>query len=75
MVRSGYKGSKRPFKTTAILPKDLLGRAVKASGKNITATIHMGLELVAAKDVYRGPLKWQGRYKPGIDLEELREDR
>jgi hypothetical protein len=62
-------------KTTVVLPKDLLDRAVKASGKNITATIRMGLELVAAKDVYRGLLRWQGRYKPSIDLEELREDR
>lgn len=62
-------------KTTVILPKDLLDRAVKASGKSKTATIRMGLELVAAKDVYRNLLKWQGRYKPSISLDELREDR
>jgi hypothetical protein len=62
-------------KVTVVLPRDLLDRAVKASGKNITATIRMGLELVAAKEVGRGLLKWQGRYKPSISLKELREDR
>ncbi len=62
-------------KTTVVLPKDLLDRAVKASGKNITATIRMGLELVAADEAYAGLRKYRGRYKPSISLERLREDR
>jgi hypothetical protein len=62
-------------KKTVILPKKLVDRAVKASGKSITATIRMGLELIAAKDVYKGLLQWQGRHKPDIDLKDLREDR
>lgn len=62
-------------KTTVVLPKDLLDRAVKASGKSITGTIRMGLELVAAKEAYKGLRSYRGRYKPSISLAELREDR
>ena len=62
-------------KVTVVLPRDLLDRAVKASGKNITATIRMGLELVAAKEAYAALRNLRGRYKPSISLDELREDR
>lgn len=62
-------------KTTVMLPRDLLKRAVKASGKNVTATIRMGLEIIAAKDAYKGLRSYRGRYKPSISLEELRKDR
>jgi hypothetical protein len=62
-------------KTTVILPKDLLDRAVKASGKNITATIRMGLELVAANETYETLRSLRGRYKPTVSIEELRKDR
>lgn len=58
-----------------VLPTDLLNRAIAASDKNMTATVRMGLELVAAGDAYRELLKWRGRYKPSISLEDLREDR
>lgn len=61
-------------KTTVILPKKLLDRAVKASGKSITGTIRTGLELVAAKAAYEGLRSYRGRYKPSISLKKLRSE-
>jgi hypothetical protein len=62
-------------KITAMLPGDLLKRALKASGEGITPTLRRGLELVAAKDTYQGLLKLKGKLDLKIDLEELRKDR
>jgi len=62
-------------KITVMLPGDLLDRALKASGEGITPTLRKGLELVAAKDVYKGLLKLKGKFDLKLDLEELRKDR
>lgn len=62
-------------KITVMLPEDLLERALKASGEGITPTLRKGLELVAAKDVYKGLLKLKGKFDLKLDLEELRKDR
>ncbi len=62
-------------KITVMLPEDLLDRALKASGEGITPTLRKGLELVAAKDAYKGLLKLKGKFDLKLDLEELRKDR
>lgn len=62
-------------KITVMLPEDLLDRALKASGEGITPTLRKGLELVAAKEVYKGLLKLKGKFDLKLDLEELRKDR
>lgn len=62
-------------KVTVMLPKELLNRALKASGEGITPTLRKGLELVAAKESYKKLLKLKGKFDLKIDLEELRKDR
>jgi hypothetical protein len=58
-----------------LLPRDLLDRAMRATGKGVSATVRIGLELLVAREAYARLLKWRGRYTPSISLEELREDR
>jgi hypothetical protein len=62
-------------KVTAMLPEDLLKRALKASGEGITPTLRKGLELVAAKDTYRRLLNLKGKIDLDLDLDESRKDR
>ena len=62
-------------KITAMLPNELLKRALKASGEGITSTLRKGLELVAAKETYQHLLKLKGRFDLKIDLDESRKDR
>lgn len=62
-------------KVTVMLPKDLLLRALKASGEGITPTLRKGLELVAAKESYERLRKLKGKFDLGIELDELRKDR
>lgn len=62
-------------KITVLLPEDLLGRALKASGEGITPTLRKGLELVAAKHAYQGLLKLKGKFDLKLDLKESRKDR
>jgi hypothetical protein len=62
-------------KITVMLPQDLLARALKASGEGITPTLRKGLELVAAKDAYKGLLKLKGKFDLKIDLDKSRKDR
>ena len=66
---------KEERKVTVMLPRELLDRALKASGEGLTPTLRRGLELVAAKEAYKSLLKLKGRFELGIDLEELRKDR
>lgn len=66
---------KNERKITAMLPGDLLDRALKASGEGITPTLRKGLELVAAKEAYRSLLKLKGKFDLKIDLDEMRKDR
>jgi hypothetical protein len=62
-------------KVTLQLPADLLERAQRSSGKNLTATICDGLKLVAAGPAYEGLRRLRGRVRFSIDLQRLREDR
>ena len=62
-------------KITAMLPEDLLERAMQASGEGITQTLRKGLELVAAKETYKKLLKMKGKLDFDINLEDLRRDR
>ena len=57
-----------------MLPEDLLERALRASGEGITPTLRRGLELIAAKDAYKGLLRLKGKVDLKIDLDELRRD-
>jgi hypothetical protein len=62
-------------KVTVMLPKGLLQKAMKASGEGLTPTLRRGLELVAAKDAYRGLLKLKGKFDFGLDYEQVKKDR
>jgi len=63
-------------KITVMLPEELLEKAMQASGVGITPTLKKGLELVAAKNVYKQLLKLKGKYKGlEFDLESSRKDR
>jgi hypothetical protein len=66
---------KREKKITAMLPEDLLDRALKATGEGITPTLRKGLELVAAKTAYLELAKLKGKFDLKIDLDALRKDR
>jgi hypothetical protein len=69
--------SKAEKKVTAMLPTELLNRAMKASGEGLTPTLRKGLELVAAKDSYRQILKLKGKYRDGLGVttQQLKADR
>ena len=62
-------------KVTVLLPVDLVERARRSSGKNLTATICDGLRLVAAGSAYDGLRRLRGRVRFSVDLQRLREDR
>ncbi|MBI2679609.1 MAG: hypothetical protein HYX25_01215 [Candidatus Solibacter usitatus] len=62
-------------KVTVMLPKDLLYRAVKASGQGITPTIRKGLENIAAAEAYEELRGLRGKIKfPANFLRDLRRD-
>jgi len=62
-------------KVTVQLPADLVDRAQRSSGKNLTATICQGLKLVAAGPAYDGLRRLKGKVRFSIDLRRLRDDR
>jgi len=62
-------------KVTVQLPPDLVDRAQRSSGKNLTATICQGLKLVAAGPAYDGLRRLKGKVRFSIDLRRLRDDR
>ncbi|MGA2063066.1 MAG: hypothetical protein ABSG67_21550 [Thermoguttaceae bacterium] len=62
-------------KVTVMLPKGLIEKAMKASGEGLTPTLRRGLELVAAKEAYRGLLKLKGKFDLGLDYEQVKKDR
>ena len=62
-------------KVTVMLPKDLLDRAVKASGQGVTPTIRKGLETIAAAEAYERLRRLRGKVKfPANFLRDLRRD-
>jgi len=62
-------------KVTVMLPEDLVQKAMKASGEGLTPTLRRGLQLVAAKEAYRGLLKLKGKFDLGLDYEQVKKDR
>ena len=62
-------------KVTVMLPKELVQKAMKASGEGLTPTLRRGLELVAAKEAYRGLLKLKGKFDLGLDYDQVKKDR
>lgn len=62
-------------KVTVLLPDALIKRALRASGDGLTPTLRKGLELVAARDAYRGLLRLKGKFDLKLDLEKSRADR
>ena len=59
-------------KITAHLPKDLLRRARRATGKGITETLREGLELLSAREAGRRLRAVRGKVKFSVDLIALR---
>jgi hypothetical protein len=62
-------------KVTVMLPEELIQKAMKASGEGLTPTLRRGLQLVAAKEAYRGLLKLKGKFDLGLDYEQVKKDR
>lgn len=62
-------------RVTLQLPADLVEKAQRSSGKNLTATVCDGLRLVAAGPAYEGLRRLRGKVRFSIDLRSLREDR
>ena len=61
-------------KITAHLPKELLRRAQKATGKGITETLREGLEALSARDAGRRLREMRGKVKFSLDFDALRRD-
>ena len=62
-------------KITVQLPVDLLKKAQRSTGQNLTATIRKGLELVAAARAYEEIRQLKGKVSFSVDWRKLREDR
>jgi hypothetical protein len=56
-------------------PKDIVDRAMKASGKDLTATLRQGLESILVAGAYRRIRQRRGKVHLSINVDELREDR
>ncbi len=59
-------------RVTANLPGDLLDAAQDVTGKGITDTIIEGLEQVQRRRFYERALRFHGKIRLDIDLEESR---
>jgi len=64
-----------PRKITVEIPRDLLDKAQRASGKGITQTVRTGLQLVAASRTYARLRQLRGKVRFGRTLAELKADR
>jgi hypothetical protein len=62
-------------RVTVMLPKDIVDRAMKASGKDLTATLRQGLESILVAGAYRRIRQRRGKVHLSINVDELREDR
>jgi len=62
-------------KITVEVPRDLLSKAQRASGKGITQTVRTGLQLLAASQAYDRLLKSQGKVRFSRSWQELKDDR
>ncbi|MGH9417640.1 MAG: hypothetical protein ACRD01_13540 [Terriglobales bacterium] len=59
-------------KITLEVPRELLERAQRASGKSITETVRQGLDIVAKGDVYERLRKLQGTHQFPITWRQLK---
>ena len=62
-------------KITAQVPVESLRRAQAASGKGITETVRLGLDLLASAKAAEELRRLRGKVRLDIDLVELRRDR
>lgn len=62
-------------KITVAVPVELLERARRASGENVTATVRQGLRLVAAGEAFRALRARRGKVRAWPALAALRDDR
>ena len=62
-------------KITAQVPRESLRRAQAATGKGITETVRLGLELLAAAKAAEELRRLRGQVRLDLDLAELRRDR
>jgi hypothetical protein len=62
-------------KITVEVPRDLLNKAQRASGKGITQTVRTGLQLLAASQAYDRLLQSQGKVRFSRSWQELKDDR
>jgi hypothetical protein len=62
-------------KITAHVPRASLRRALEATGKGITETVCLGLELLAAAKAAEELRRLRGTMRLDLDLAELRRDR
>ncbi len=62
-------------KITVEVSPELLARARAASGENVTATVRLGLKLVAAGEAFRGLRARRGKVRSWPKLDALRADR
>ena len=62
-------------KITAHVPAESLRRARAATGKGITETVRLGLDLLASAKAAEELRRLRGKVRLDIDLAELRRDR
>ena len=62
-------------KITVNMPEDLLITASKVTGKGITETLRLGLELLARQHAYQKLLELKGSHNFSLDINELRKDK
>lgn len=62
-------------KITAHVPADMLRRARLATGKGITETVRLGLDLLASAKAAQELRRFRGKVRLDLNLAELRRDR
>ena len=62
-------------KITAQVPRESLRRAQAATGKGITETVRLGLDLLASAKAAEELRRLRGKLRRDLDLAELRRDR
>jgi hypothetical protein len=65
----------RTQKITAHVPVETLRRARAATGKGITETVCMGLDMLASAEAAQKLRRLRGKVHLDLDLEDLRRDR
>lgn len=65
----------RVKKITAHVPVELLRRARIATGKGITETVRLGLDLLASAKAAQELRRLRGKVRLDLDIEEIRRDR